>query len=330
MPGRKYQASLTSKYRFSINGQEKSDELNENLTTALYWEYDSRIVRRWNVDPKTKPWESPYACFGNNPILLTDVLGDEANSDGGKKKKQRQNNPTPAEPNKTPLNTPSRMQTTIQHSEQGTHKLVLYNTGELMPSSAAAPKQTLVKSNPLVVNRTPGLDFMGGGSIVPSVTYARTRNKPNQTAIKVLETGGTITENAEAAFNVLGKKGAAEFMGKANSVFTYGSMANNALSGNYEGLASNLLDFGISKTPAAPFVYGGKILYEVFAGNTTMSNAYVAWDEQKKTLINNFNYYQQQGNQQAEMDKITEQLITIERGQNQILKTLQGRQSADQ
>ena len=87
MPGRKYQASLTSKYRFSINGQEKSDELNENLTTALYWEYDSRIVRRWNVDPKTKPWESPYACFGNNPILLTDVLGDEANSDGGKKKK---------------------------------------------------------------------------------------------------------------------------------------------------------------------------------------------------------------------------------------------------
>ena len=36
MPGRKYQASPASKYRYSINGQEKSDELDENLTTALY------------------------------------------------------------------------------------------------------------------------------------------------------------------------------------------------------------------------------------------------------------------------------------------------------
>ena len=76
MPGRKYQASATSNYRYSINGQEKSDELNENLTTALYWEYDSRIGRRWNVDPKGHTWESPYLCFGGSPIWFSDVNGD--------------------------------------------------------------------------------------------------------------------------------------------------------------------------------------------------------------------------------------------------------------
>ena len=76
MPGRKYQASATSNYRYSINGQEKSDELNENLTTALYWEYDSRIGRRWNGDPKPNTAISPYATFENNPIFNTDPLGD--------------------------------------------------------------------------------------------------------------------------------------------------------------------------------------------------------------------------------------------------------------
>jgi hypothetical protein len=76
MTGRKYQATPTSTYRYSINGQEKSDELNENLTTAMYWEYDSRIGRRWNVDPKPNFAESPYLCFSGNPILINDIFGD--------------------------------------------------------------------------------------------------------------------------------------------------------------------------------------------------------------------------------------------------------------
>jgi hypothetical protein len=67
-------------YRFSINGQEKTDEISgaENHTTALYWEYDTRLGRRWNTDPVVKPWESLYACFSNNPIWGTDVLGDSS------------------------------------------------------------------------------------------------------------------------------------------------------------------------------------------------------------------------------------------------------------
>lgn len=77
MPGRKYQAGSTSNYRYSINGQEKESELNENITTALYWEYDSRIVRRWNTDPIPNSSNSPYLCFEANPVFLSDIKGDK-------------------------------------------------------------------------------------------------------------------------------------------------------------------------------------------------------------------------------------------------------------
>jgi len=75
MPGRKYQSG-TASYRYSINGQEKDKELNENITTALYWEYDSRIGRRWNIDPRPNISISPYNCFAGNPILYPDNNGD--------------------------------------------------------------------------------------------------------------------------------------------------------------------------------------------------------------------------------------------------------------
>jgi LysM repeat protein len=76
MPGRKFSQG-NSKYRYSINGQEKESELNENITTAEFWEYDSRIVRRWNVDPVVKVDESPYATFRNNPVVIVDPSGED-------------------------------------------------------------------------------------------------------------------------------------------------------------------------------------------------------------------------------------------------------------
>jgi predicted nuclease of predicted toxin-antitoxin system len=76
MPGRKY--SNGGSYRYGFNGQEKESELNENITSAKYWEYDSRLGRRWNVDPVLKVWESPYLCFSGNPIQLSDKDGDTA------------------------------------------------------------------------------------------------------------------------------------------------------------------------------------------------------------------------------------------------------------
>jgi hypothetical protein len=75
MPGRTFQAGSVS-YRYSINGQEKTTEIAPNTTTAEFWQYDARIVRRWNVDPKPNVSISPYNCFAGNPILYPDNNGD--------------------------------------------------------------------------------------------------------------------------------------------------------------------------------------------------------------------------------------------------------------
>ena len=63
-------------YRFGFNTQEKTFELNRDHYTAKFWEYDARLGRRWNVDPKPLIGMSEYSCFNNNPILLNDPSGD--------------------------------------------------------------------------------------------------------------------------------------------------------------------------------------------------------------------------------------------------------------
>ena len=55
MGNRKFVQGI-SRYKYSLNGQEKETDLSDNITTALYWEYDSRIGRRWNVDPVFKEY----------------------------------------------------------------------------------------------------------------------------------------------------------------------------------------------------------------------------------------------------------------------------------
>ncbi len=77
MKGRIY-TTQTGSYRFGFNTQEKVDEVSGdgNHNTALFWEYDTRLGRRWNRDPKPNPSISDYVCFGNNPILNSDLLGD--------------------------------------------------------------------------------------------------------------------------------------------------------------------------------------------------------------------------------------------------------------
>ncbi|MDP1801746.1 MAG: hypothetical protein Q8L81_10360 [Bacteroidota bacterium] len=84
MPGRDWHVS---NYRYSMNGQEKDDEIFSGAMSAEFWEYDSRIGRRWNLDPVIHEYESPYACFHNNPILVSDINGDDgepANPNGTK------------------------------------------------------------------------------------------------------------------------------------------------------------------------------------------------------------------------------------------------------
>jgi hypothetical protein len=70
--------NINDKYEFGFNGQLKINEIAGmgNHNTALYWEYDTRLGRRWNLDPKPVDGISYYAAFGNNPITNTDVFGD--------------------------------------------------------------------------------------------------------------------------------------------------------------------------------------------------------------------------------------------------------------
>ena len=44
------------------------------MNTAEFWEYDTRLGRRWNVDPKGQ-FDSKYVSFGNNPLNGIDYDG---------------------------------------------------------------------------------------------------------------------------------------------------------------------------------------------------------------------------------------------------------------
>jgi hypothetical protein len=74
MPGRSF---ASNGYKYGFNGMEKDDEVSGsgNSYTAEYWQYDSRLGRRWNVDVVPKYNESSYATFSNNPIWLVDPSG---------------------------------------------------------------------------------------------------------------------------------------------------------------------------------------------------------------------------------------------------------------
>jgi hypothetical protein len=68
----------TLNYRFGFNSQEKVDEINSvgNHNTASFWEYDTRVARRWNLDPKGNSGISLYSAFENNPVTYSDEFGD--------------------------------------------------------------------------------------------------------------------------------------------------------------------------------------------------------------------------------------------------------------
>ena len=71
-------SEMSAGYRYGFGGQEQDNELygQGNSYTAEFWQYDTRLGRRWNVDPVVVAWESGYAAFRNNPIWLNDPNGD--------------------------------------------------------------------------------------------------------------------------------------------------------------------------------------------------------------------------------------------------------------
>jgi len=78
LAGRKWDSDTTLKARHGFNGQERDDEVSGdgNSMTAEYWQYDPRLGRRFNIDPKFNPSISVYACYANNPIVYRDIKGD--------------------------------------------------------------------------------------------------------------------------------------------------------------------------------------------------------------------------------------------------------------
>ncbi len=66
--------------RFHFNGQEADDEIAGmgNIMSAEFWEYDTRLGRRWNRDPVVFAGISPYAVLNNNPISFVDPDGLQA------------------------------------------------------------------------------------------------------------------------------------------------------------------------------------------------------------------------------------------------------------
>jgi RHS repeat-associated protein len=76
IPGRNFGIN----YRYGFNGQEMDNEIigTGNSYTAEYWQYDVRLVRRWNLDPVDQISISNYATFKNNPNYFIDPKGDNA------------------------------------------------------------------------------------------------------------------------------------------------------------------------------------------------------------------------------------------------------------
>ena len=80
MPDRNDIAS-GGEYRYGFNGQEKEEDITGSAshTSAEYWMYDSRLGRRWEIDPlfHEYPGQSAYACFNNNAVYFIDPNGLE-------------------------------------------------------------------------------------------------------------------------------------------------------------------------------------------------------------------------------------------------------------
>ncbi|WP_343669073.1 DUF6443 domain-containing protein [Chitinophaga sp.] len=65
-----------NKYKF--NGIESNRDLGLNQYDAFYRNYDPQIGKWMEIDPKPNEGSSLYTGMGNNPVLLSDLLGDTA------------------------------------------------------------------------------------------------------------------------------------------------------------------------------------------------------------------------------------------------------------
>lgn len=79
MEGRGFVGSLN--YRYGYQGSEKDNEVNSSNGTSYTTEFrqlDTRLGRWFSSDPVFQPWQSSYTSMDNDPVNLTDVMGDVA------------------------------------------------------------------------------------------------------------------------------------------------------------------------------------------------------------------------------------------------------------
>ena len=65
-------------HNYGFNGMEEDDDIKGagNSLTTEFRMNDSRLGGRWwSIDPVVKAWESPYAGYGNNPVIFVDPSG---------------------------------------------------------------------------------------------------------------------------------------------------------------------------------------------------------------------------------------------------------------
>lgn len=76
MAGISSKAALGLENKYKFNGIEQNNDFDLNMYDAFYRNLDPQIGRFWQIDPKPMEHESLYSVMSNNPILLTDFLGD--------------------------------------------------------------------------------------------------------------------------------------------------------------------------------------------------------------------------------------------------------------
>ncbi|MFT3794327.1 DUF6443 domain-containing protein [Flavobacterium sp.] len=72
----------TSSYKYKFNGVEWQDDLALNLFDMDMRDYDPAIGRWLGIDPVTHHGVSPYVGMDNNPVLLADPAGADAQNPG--------------------------------------------------------------------------------------------------------------------------------------------------------------------------------------------------------------------------------------------------------
>ena len=180
--------------------------------------------------------------------------------------------------------------------------------------------------------RTPGFDWQGkGANKLLAGGGSGTLSDPSE----AIEKGKKTTEDDEFILKAIGQNSTAEKVSNLGTGFMYASAANNLVHGRYQNAAKDVIDIGISKSPAAPYYYLGKGIIWTYTGNPVMSKAWYAFEEENKDMYDEIISLQREdeanGNHDNEgrIDDLEKTIHKNALAQRHILETLSERQKSD-